>query len=262
MTQTYAPAAPATSGAVRSLRRALVAVWAVLAAGAFAFVTTLGTNAPYADEWEFVPALMGDEPALPWLWQQHNEHRLPLPRAVYLALFKLTADFRAGMLLQVAMLSALALFLMRLADRLRGRPHWADAFFPVSLLHVGHWENFVMGYQICFVLFAVLATGLAVVALRTTRANAFRSGATAGVLLMLLVLTGGSGLVVVPPVAAWLVFVAASVWRGGQKSRAALLLLLAVLPLAYLGVYVSGYAAPAAPPGAVYRPAFGAARRR
>ena len=65
----------------------------------------IGTNAPYADEWEFVPALVGAEPALPWLWQQHNEHRMVLPRAVYLLLFKLTHDFRAGMLVQVAMLS-------------------------------------------------------------------------------------------------------------------------------------------------------------
>lgn len=244
MTQTYTPTAPATSATFRSLRRALVAVWAVFAAGAVAFVAVVGTNAPYADEWEFVPALVGEEPALPWLWQQHNEHRLPLPRAVYLVLFTLTHDFRAGMLLQVALLAALALYLMQIADRLRGKPHWADAFFPVSLLHVGHWENFIMGYQICFVLFAVLATGLTVVALRITRANAFRSGVTAGALLMLLALTGGSGLVVVPPVAAWLVVVAVSVWQSGAKGRAALLLLLAALPLVYLGVYAGGYERP------------------
>ena len=98
MTQTYTPTAPATSATFRSLRRALVAVWAVFAVGAVAFVAVIGTNAPYADEWEFVPALVGEEPALPWLWQQHNEHRLPLPRAVYLTLFALTHDFRAGML--------------------------------------------------------------------------------------------------------------------------------------------------------------------
>src|SRR4051812_30516818 len=183
MTQTYAPPPPATSATFGSLRRALLAAWALATLGAVAFVAVIGTNAPYADEWEFVPALVGEEPALPWLWQQHNEHRLPLPRAIYLALFTLTHDFRAGMLLQVAMLSALALYLMRLAEQLRGRPHWADAFFPVSLLHTGHWENFVMGYQLCFALFAVLATGLAVTALRTTRANAFRSGVIAGALL-------------------------------------------------------------------------------
>ena len=56
-------------------------------------------------------------------------------------------------------LSALALGLMRFAARLRGRPDWADVFFPVSLLHLGHWENFILGYQICFALFTVLVTG-------------------------------------------------------------------------------------------------------
>jgi hypothetical protein len=226
------------------VRRILLAVWAAFTCLAVAFVVMLGTNAPYADEWEFVPALVGEEPALPWLWQQHNEHRLPLPRAVYLALFKLTHDFRAGMLLQVAMLSALALGLMRLAAKLRGAPHWADCFFPASLLHVGHWENFVMGYQICFVLFCVLTTSIAVVALRITRENAFRSGVTAGVLTLLLALTGGSGLVVVPPIVLWLAFVAVSVWRSGERGRAALVLLLALLPAMYLAAYFSGYQKP------------------
>jgi len=244
MSETYTPPAPATSATLSSARPLLLGAWALLTCGALAFVALIGTNAPYADEWEFVPALLGHEPAGPWLWQQHNEHRMPLPRAVALAYFRLTHDFRAGMLLQVLTLSALALGLMRLAARLRGAPHWADAFFPVSLLHIGHWENFVMGYQICFILFCALATGLAVVALRTTTQNAARSGVLAGVLLMLLALTGGSGLAVVPPVAAWLVYLAAGVWRGGAKGTALLILLLALLPLMYLGVYFQGYERP------------------
>ena len=244
MTQTYPPAAPVTSATFSSLRPALLAVWALLAVGALAFVAFMGTNAPYADEWEFVPALLGHEPQLSWLWAQHNEHRMPLPRAIVLTLFTLTHDFRAGSVLQVAMLAALALYLMRLADQLRGRPHWADLFFPVSLLHIGHWENFIMGYQICFVLFCVLVTGLAVVALRVTRESAFRSGLIAGGLLTLLALTGGSGLVVVPPVSAWLAVVALTVWQRGERGRAAILLLLALLPLAYLGVYFHNYHKP------------------
>jgi hypothetical protein len=244
MTQTYTPPAPATSATSGSVRLALVAVWAAFTLGAVGFVAFLGTNAPYADEWEFVPALLGREPPGPWLWRQHNEHRLPLPRLIYLALFELTHDFRAGMLLQVVMLSALALYLMRLADRLRGRPHWADVFFPVSLLHIGHWENFVMGYQICFALFAVLATGLVVVALQATRENRFRSGVAAGVLVLLLALTGGSGLTAAVPVCLWIAYLAAGAWRDGSKGRALLLLVFAVLPLAYIGAYLVDYHKP------------------
>jgi hypothetical protein len=244
MTQTYTPPAPVTSATWRSLRLGLIAGWLIFTLGAVGFVAVLGTNAPYADEWEFVPALFGEEPLPAWLWKQHNEHRLPLPRAIYFALFKLTHDFRAGMLAQVALLSALALGLMRLADRLRGRPHWADLFFPISLLHIGHWENFVMGYQLCFALFCVLATGLVVTAIRTTRENTFRMGVTAGVLLMLLALTGGSGLAVIVPVSAWLVYLAVCVWRAGTRGRGLILLLFAVLPLLYLGAYFVDYHKP------------------
>jgi hypothetical protein len=244
MTQTYTPPAPATSATFGSLRRRLLAGWAAFTLAAVAFVGLAGTNAPYADEWEFVPVLVGHEPPVPWLWRQHNEHRFPLPRLIYLGLFALTHDFRAGMLLQVAMLAALALYLMRLADRLRGRPSGADLFFPVSLLHIGHWENFVMGYQICFALFAVLATALAVVALRTTRENSFRSGLAAGVLLVLLSLTGGSGLAVTVPVSGWIAFLAVGVWRSGGKGRGLLLFVFAVVPLAYLGAYFVDYRKP------------------
>ncbi|MBY0460963.1 MAG: hypothetical protein K2V38_26890, partial [Gemmataceae bacterium] len=167
-----------------------------------------------------------------------------LPRLVVLGYFRLTHDFRAGMFLQVAILSGLALYLVRLAERLRGRPHWADAFFPVSLLHVGHWENLVMGYQVCFVLYAALATLLGVVALRITPDNAFRSGLGAGALALLLALTGGSGLVVALPAGAWVGFIGWSVWRTGARGRAAVLFALATLPAAYLAVYFHGYERP------------------
>src|SRR5262245_19275277 len=114
--------------------RYLLAVWAVMTAAALGFVLGFGHNVPWVDEWEFVPVLTGHEPAGPWLWAQHNEHRLPLPRAVYLGLFRLTGDFRAGTVLQVVVLSVLALGLMRYLAAARGRPAWADVFVPVGLL--------------------------------------------------------------------------------------------------------------------------------
>lgn len=240
MSQTYSPEAPPTS----RTRILLLIVWAVLTTVALGFVIQFGTNAPYADEWEFVPALLGAEPAGPWLWQQHNEHRMLLSRLIYYPLFQITHDFRAGMLLQVAMLSALSLGLMSLAAKLRGQPAWPDAFFPVSLLHLGHWENFIMGYQICFALFTVLVTSLVVVALQATRETAFSSGLRAGVLALLVALTGGSGLVVMLPVVAWIIYLAVIVARDGEKGRALTLVLLALLPVAYIGLYFVGYQRP------------------
>ena len=250
MSQPYSPDAPPTS----RIRLLLFAVWLVLTLGGVVFVLVLGSNAPYADEWEFVPALVGEEPLGPWLWMQHNEHRLPLPRLLYFTLFQVTHDFRTGMLLQVLLLSAMSLGLMQLTARLRGKPQWADAFFPVSLLHLGHWENFIMGYQICFTLFAVFVTGLVVVALRTTRENAFRSGACAAVLVFLTALTGSSGLALVPPVAAWMAYLAVLLWNAGAKGKSLTLLALALMLLAYIGLYFSGYARPTGHPPLSYDP--------
>ncbi len=241
MSQTYSPGAPPTSG----IRLALRAVWAVFTLAALWYVCTFGLNAPTADEWEFVPVLVGQEPVGPWLWAQHNEHRLPLPRFVFVTLFSLTHDFRAGMILQVAVLSALAFGLMQLAARFRGHPDWPDAFFPVSLLHIGHWENFLLGYQICFVLFTLFTTLLVVVALRITRETAFRSGVQAGVLLLCTAMTGGSGLALIPPVGAWLLYLAVIVRKNGQTGKALALVALAALSVTYFAMYFVGYEQPA-----------------
>jgi len=244
MSQTYSPSPKPT----RRVYLLLTIVWAILTLAALAFVVVFGANAPYADEWEFVPALLGKESLTTWLWTQHNEHRLPLSRLIYCTLFRLTHDFRAGMFLQVALLSGLSLWLMRLAARFRGRSEWVDAFFPVSLLHLGHWENFIMGYQLCFVLFCCLVTCLAVIAIQTQRETAFRSGLFAGVLLLLIALTGGFGLPVVPPVAVWLGYLSVILRREGKRLQASILLVLAVLPLLYMAIYFNGYEKPSLHP--------------
>jgi len=209
-----------------------------------AFVFACAPNAPAVDEWEFVGVLAGKEPAVPWLWAQHNEHRLPLSRLLYLAEFRLTRDFRAAMLLQVAIVSIMCLGLMRLAATLRGQPDWTDLFFPITLLHLGHWENLLLGYQLCFALHLLFATGLVVVALRARRDNAFRSGVKAGVLLFLLALTGGSGLALVPPVAVWLLYLALVTTKTDSKRRGLLVAALALLSVLYLAVYFIGYIRP------------------
>jgi hypothetical protein len=215
-----------------------------------AFVATLGTNCPNADEWGFVPALTGNESLGPWLWAQHNEHRLPLPRLVYYCLFQITHDFRAGCFLQVGLLSSTALALLTVAARRRGQPYWTDLFFPISLLHAGHWENLLIGYNICFAMILVLETAIGVVALSATRETAFRSGLKAGVLMVLLCLCGGGGVVAAMPVAGWLVYLAIREWRSraaGAKAPhfgAAILLAFAAFPAVYLTVYLQGYHRP------------------
>lgn len=240
MSQTYCPPAPPTS----RVSNLLIAVWAILSLAAVGFVLLCGCNTPVADEWEFVAELVGNAPAGPWLWAQHNEHRLPLSKLLYIIQFRLTHDFRSGMLVQVGMLSALSLALMRYAARLRGRPHWADAFFPISLLHLGHWENFLLGYQICFTLFTVFVSGLIVVAVQATRRAAFRFGLMGGVLAILTALTGGFGLPLIFPISAWLLYLAVVLWTTQRKRRAVVLVLLSVATLSYVALYFIGYVPP------------------
>lgn len=218
----------------------LLLTWAAMTAAGLGFVFGFGHNLPWGDEWEFVPVLTGHEPAGPWLWAQHNEHRLPLPRAVYLGLFRLTGDFRAGMVLQVLVLSALALGLMRYLAAVRGRPAWADVFVPVGLLNWGHVENFLMGYQFCFALVCVLACGM-LVAARSPRI--YRAGLLVGGQLLLLEACGGSGLAFVPPVVAWLLVRARRVGRN-QWKKGVDLAVLAAAAVGYAVVYFVGYERP------------------
>ena len=77
--------------------------WAFMLAAALWFVMTCGKNVPFMDDWEIVPALSGAQPITAnWLWSQHNEHRIPLPRLLLLGLFSVSGnDFRAGMFFNV-----------------------------------------------------------------------------------------------------------------------------------------------------------------
>lgn len=240
MKQIYIPFTPATS----RVRKRLTAVWGVLSLLALGFILISGCNAPAVDEWEFVAELVGQAPVLSWLWAQHNEHRLPLSKLIYLGQFRLTHDFRSGMLLQVGMLSVLSLGLMKLAARLRSYPHWTDAFFPISLLHLGHWENFLLGYQICFTLFTILVTGLIVIALQATRQTAFGTGIFAAGLAFLVALTGGFGLPILFTSISWLVYLAFVLWRDQKKRRSMCLLFLAGLGSIYPWLYFSHFHRP------------------
>jgi hypothetical protein len=68
------------------------------------------SSVPYFDDWDIVGYLTGDFPVTwEWLWSQQNEHRLPLRRAVTLALVKLGGgDLRVVSYFNVLASAALA----------------------------------------------------------------------------------------------------------------------------------------------------------
>src|SRR5262245_2507948 len=74
-------------------------VWLAMSASALWFVGRYGSNMPHLDDWGIIPYLTGNEPVtLRWLWSEHNEHRIPLPRLLLLTVFNAGGkDFRSGM---------------------------------------------------------------------------------------------------------------------------------------------------------------------
>lgn len=223
-------------------------VWAVLTLQALVFIVRYAQPGPIIDEWEFIPALTDEESFGPWLWKLHNEHRFPLPRLIWYPLTRITGDFSAGCYVSLAGVSLLTLLMIRLAQQLRGRLNFADAFFPLSLLHTGHWENLRMGYQIVFMMNLVLAGILLWIVLRTNRTNLFRRGVQAGIVTLLLLACGAGGLAFGPFEMIWLL--AIGFWlltampRMVQRWRLLWLLALAAGMAAYIWLYLQGYHRP------------------
>ncbi len=211
----HAAPAPALSG--RGATLFVWATWAVMLVGVLVYIRLFAVNVPYFDEFSMVGLVTGDEPVtLRHLWAQHNEHRIPLPRLVYLGLARLThSDFRAGMYASGLIVGFLAAGMIVAARRLRGRTAYADAFFPLALLHFGHVDNLLASFQVAFTVAALLTCCLLWLVLRSRQPLTSWAALAGGVSLLLLPLCGAHGLPFVPPLAAWLLFWA---WRDRRAS--------------------------------------------
>ncbi|MCI0354869.1 MAG: hypothetical protein L0099_07515, partial [Acidobacteria bacterium] len=148
----------------------VVGTWVLMFGAALVFVAWYGSNVPSWDDWDMIPTATGVQPVtLEWLWSQHNEHRIPVPRLVMLGLYGLFGlDFQVGMYFNVISTALLALALAVAARRLRGRWSVTDAFFPLLLLNWGQGVNFIWGWQVEFYLSTVLAGIVLLVILPTS----------------------------------------------------------------------------------------------
>jgi hypothetical protein len=225
--------------------------WAGMLASAVTYVGLYGSREPYMDDWGVVPALTGTQPiTLSWLWSQHNEHRLPLPRLLLVGLLQLgRLDFRVPMIFGVLARGTLASALIRLATRLRGRTAWTDIVFPLLLLHWGHSDNFLWAWQTQFTASTVLA-GIALLLIATGGLEKSLARILAlDLCLVALVLCGGNGLPFIPPLTLWLLVAAASCWPGARQESLAMLAgaVAAVALLAWYFVGLEPAAMPARP---------------
>ena len=214
-------------------------VWAGMLAVALVAIARYGPQIPRAEDWYLVPPLTGHAPTIGgWLWAQNSEHRVPLPQLAYLILLKATGgDFRAGMVFDTLALAGLAAAMMLAARRLRGRSSLVDAFFPLVLLHLGHWDNLVWSWQIQFVL-STLAAGIFLLVIVSWRdVVAPPRAALAALCLVALPLCGANGLVLAPFLALWAAYSA----RRAPRRSAVLLSTGVVAAAAIVAVYFIGY---------------------
>ncbi len=239
------PPPAATSRDIRLAALFVWTTWAAMTAALLGYVAAFARDVPWWDDWDLVPVLSGDEPAsAAWLWQRHNEHRIPIPKLIHLALAAPAgADFRAAPYVSAVGLSAGALALILAARRLRGRTEASDALFPLALLHWGQYDNLLWSFQAQFIcstlLFLVAVTLLAA----SDRPPGTGRIVLAGLCAIALPFCGANGAALAPALAFWL--------AGGApacRKRAWLPVGLAVLVVGAIVLTFLGYTSPALHP--------------
>jgi hypothetical protein len=217
-------------------------VWGLALAFALGLVACFGHNTPFNDDFAIIPWWTGEHPiTLSWLWEPHNEHRIALPKLVLLALARISGgDFRAGMYFNVLALGGLALALVVVAKKLRGRLKFTDAVLPLACLHWGHYDNFLWCFQVGFVVPVVLACSLLLIIVTSTPPFPTARAFLAGVCLVLLVFCGAPGIAFVPGLACWLGYCGVRTWRDGSapsKRNGMAMLSFAGAALLLVGLY-------------------------
>lgn len=226
------------------------AVTALLLAISLASIVIWTRNIGLAEDWNMVAAMTGHQHDLgTWIWAQNNEHRLPVQRIIYLGLLRATGDFRSAMVFSQLLMACLALVLMRAAFLARGRQaRLSDAVFPLALMHLGHWENLLWGWQIQFT-WSVFLCGLLLAVILRQRGGVFlKAGLLTVVLLVLLPLAGANGIIVALGLLPWAVLSGIGQMRAGQSPAARrggmALLIGAGLGILSTLVYFIGYQSP------------------
>ncbi|HZE97303.1 MAG TPA: glycosyltransferase [Planctomycetota bacterium] len=181
-------------------------VLAVVAGGTLLFAIRNAPVLPYwPDEWMYVPEVTGARPAgLPWLFSFHNEHRIPLPKLIWLAVSRLSGfDERWGCALNVALMTVAAVLLCRALLRLRGRVLWSDGCVPLLLLHWGHQETMTWPFQVAFSLLLLAFAVLVFIILGFRRRSPDASSPALGFCLLALPFIGAATFPFVVLLAPW-----------------------------------------------------------
>ncbi len=215
-------------------------VWGVLAIAGLAFVGIFGRDCPWMDEWGMLAVLAGDTDTADWVMSPHHEHRYPVPRLLFITLFRAAGDLRMAMVTNVILLAGTAAMLIRVARQVRRRTSLADVFFPLAFLHAGHWENVLMGYQLCFTLPTWWGAGLVCLACRQDDWSWGRIGLSIGA-SVLLAGCGAAGLFFSATGAIWLIVLGRALLRHGYPWRASVAGAGVAVVVTLLGLVAASY---------------------
>lgn len=209
----------------------VVGVWIVMLAGSLAFLARYAVNVPFAEDNTLIPYVTGAKPVdMGFLWYQCNDaHIIPLPKLVMYGCLWLTYDFRTTMYVSVLGCAVLALALTLAARSLRGHFDYSDAFFALGLLHLGHWESFLIGFAIQEVMSTGLLVVILLVILHSTVPLRRGQALLAGLCLLILPTTGMAGFLLVPPFSVWLAYSTWISWRSRDVPPYSVALQLALL---------------------------------
>jgi hypothetical protein len=191
-------------------------VWTVWTLWGFLFVLHYTRNVPVGDDWEMVPYIVKKEPlTLDYLWALHAEHRIPLPKLVTISLAWLAGgDIRSSLLFNISALSGLAAAFIWAARRVRGSTSYADMFFPLALLHLGHYVSLLWCSMVHHVVVTILTGTVLIVIVLHPRTLSLGAAVLAGCCVLLLPTCGAVGVALVPVLGAWLLYSAVRAWFG------------------------------------------------
>jgi hypothetical protein len=176
-------------------------------AAALGYTARFASWVPWWDYWDLADTIGGLRAFdLAWLFEPHQEHRIPLSKFWLVTLAWSIPDVRAASLLNVVGCGALAAATLQAARRLRGHMRLPDAVIPLLALHAGHYTTYLLGFQLQQVLSSLLVLSMLTLLLDATRIRV----AVAAALLGVLPLAGVNGVVAAPPLALWVVWHLAS----------------------------------------------------
>jgi len=221
--------------------------WASLLATA-CYIAAFASAFPHDDDWEVLPFTLGIPQYFPvtweWLWSPHNEHRILLPRLLWIGLVRVFGpDPRVLIWLDVALLALTAAVFLRVVRNVRGRTAVTDVLIPVALLGLGQYCNSLWAFQVMWFLPILL---FAVSAWAMTRRGAAGSAILAVACTIPMTLSGGPGLLLAAPILAWSFARAAWLWRvpaasgARQRRGATAVLALGLASLACIVLYCQG----------------------